>query len=1013
MPVVLVAALLPATAALGEESAARYEAVFVDGTRIVGDTISGWGEGSEVLRLGDTSLTDVKRPLRWLRDRTLKPWSPSDRDSYIEFVGGDRLAGRITGVGGGDSPHDVAHLLVKPTARLHHPIRGAGSPQYVRVLPDRIERVVLRADSHRRLSPGTVYYLDGRKLGFVSLRWRAESVVLLLKNGSREVEISELSEVHLPRIDPWVAYYRELATLSPSCRSRLVRIETVSGLIATGSDLRSDATWLPQPGTLSRIKRMEGQIERLKTVMKQQRSLCGQIRADCAKQADEHQRRLKAAGKARDKARSDLQKKIDQQARKDSDLLAEKRRKTDKQFASARQTMVKRLEKQKPDRAVAAIKAFDLKQAQQRKTQLQALQAERSKLDQKRRKELADFDARQTQKLRRLETDGRARAKELNTRLVHAESQLKGYVLGIDRSTLQRANAIRSGGSIDTWRQIIQPVWSLDALWTPFRSIISRWSFAPQNVPLCRLHPASTVNPPFIPGRTNRGFDGGLLRSGRRVWGWGFAVHAYSELRFELPKCTNAFRSRIGLDHSVGPGGCARARVYVGPVTGKPAYESPLLIGSNKTVDSGSVALKLPPTGAGQLVLQADPASHKAPPGADPSNIRDKLNWFDPQLELDTSRLQEQVRAQVGPLLAATAGWEIRMDRQGRYVWTSFFYDKGRPEHHSFWPMIEARNKPLKLQRKMTIGPDDKHLAVHLGLPTDIYYKPGTVTLHVGGREIQARKIPVRQIWRDRPTPLVFDLGRDVGETVTLELTQPAGGKPLHWQAINISKVPPPEYRLVDSLEAIGRKDMNVPHGLGQAIQSPSISNAEKLASLEFHQLGAVVNFTPTLKEQKAVDGPVNVMIGRDWTGGDKTFAESSDKFKKLTSLKTLLVTSESKVSSGAIAKLQSQLPKLKVIRLIPRVPSPRQGSYRPTTWLNRTNAPLVIIWIDQKGKLSFSSTPRLAPGQEFKRSCYSGVRYEAHYIRKDADKPLDYLYSQPISTFQMSEGAVWEIKPK
>jgi len=51
--------------------------------------------------------------------------------------------------------------------------------------------------------------------------------------------------------------------------------------------------------------------------------------------------------------------------------------------------------------------------------------------------------------------------------------------------------------------------------------------------------------------------------------------------------------------------------------------------------------------------------------------------------------------------------------------------------------------------------------------------------------------------------------------------------------------------------------------------------------------------------------------------------------------------------------------------------------------------------------------------GQELRRSAYIGIRYEAHYIRPDAAKALDYLYSQPVSRFQVSDGGIWEIKPK
>jgi len=1012
IPITLAAILLFASDdGLGAETDARYEAVFEDGARIYGSTLQGWGARPARPRMGDTALNDAKRPLRWLRDTTLEAWSATYREHSIEFVGGDRIIGRLTGIDHGDGLYVPLCLLIKPAGAPGR--SGLNSTKHVRVLPQRIQRVVFHANSRRELNAGMLYYRDGRKLPFVQLRWKNESVVLLLKNGSIEVKTSDISEIHLPRIEPWKAYYQELATLSPSCRSRLMRIETVSGLIATGSDLRSNVTWLPQPGTLSRIKLMERQIARLKTVLKQQQAARDKLQADCDKYAAEHKRLLEAARKTHARALAELQKKIDQQVKKDAASIADKQRKMDKQFASARQAMLKRLKNAKPDKSAAAIKTFDLKQAQDRKAKLQALQAEQAKFEQQRNKQLAALKTRQAKTLKRIESVAAARSKGPNTRLVHATAQFDGYVKNLKRSTQQYENARQNGGTIDTWRQIVQPVWSLDPLWVVFRDIRMRWSFDPAGVPLCRVRPVSSLSPPLLRKRTNSSWTGQMLRSGRQDYAWGFAVHAYSELRFPLPQCASAFRSRVGLDNIVGPGGCARARVFIGSTKNRPAYESRLLIGSKETIDTGSIRLAAPNDGPKLLVLQADPADRQGPPDADPLNIRDKLNWLDPRLELDRKKLQDQVRKHVGPLLAATAGWEIIMDRQDSYAWTSFFYEKGRPDHRSFWPMIQARDKPLKLRRKITLRPDDKHLAVHLGLPTDIHHRPGTITLHVGEREIPARKIPVRQTWRDRPTPLLFDLQKYIGKTVTLELTQPAGGKPLHWQAISISKVPPREYRLVDSLKAVGLKDTSVPHGLGQALQWPGVSDAEKRAAVEIHQMGAVVNFTPATEDQKTMNGPVNIMIGREWSGGDKSFAKASRKIKTLTSLKTLLVTIESGISNGEIAKLQGQLPKLKIIRLIPRVASPRQGAYRPVRWRNQTNREVVIIWIDQNGKLAFSSTPRVNPGQELRRSAYIGIRYEAHYIRPDAAKALDYLYSQPVSRFQVSDGGIWEIKPK
>ena len=1015
--VLAVLLLVPLAAPVAHaESAARYEAVFVDGTRIEGEKVFGWGELPGSPRLDDTVLFDAKRPLRWFCDRKLKPWRPGEYcPGYIEFVGGDRLVGRIAGVGAGDGLYVPEHLVVKPVAPLHQPIKG--SPQYVRILPGRIERVVFGRTLHRRLQPGTLYYRDGRQLGFVHLRWKEESAVLLLKDGTREVKTSEIAEVHLPRIDPWQAYYRELATLSPGCRSRMVRIETTGGLIATGSSLRFGAlaysTFAQQRALAARLKQLDRQLASIESKRKANQLKLDRARAKYHGQLAESEKQEKAARQAYQKAAGDMRSRIDGLRKADSAELAKRRDRLTRDLRAAEQEMQEWLDKAPVEKHDKIIETFGARQAQLRKSREKSLEDERLKLEareKQRQKELEQFISAGAQKLQR-------RAKELQDKVVGPKRRFeaetvrwKKFLAGFESAKLQNASA--RGGNSNSWSHILQPVWSLDPLWTPFHSIRMRWSFAPEQVPLCRVPPASTVSPPFLPRFINRSSTGRPLRSGADEYAWGFAVHAYSELRFPLPKFASAFRSRIGLDQVVGPGGCARARVYVGSTTGKCAYESPLLIGSKKTVDTGRIPLGLRREGSKRLVLQADPANRDSPPGADPLNIRDKLNWLDPRLELDKAALQEQVRRHVGPLLAASPGWKLRVDWRGVYTWTSHFDEKVEPGARRFWTMLEAQGQPLSLRREMTIGPKDKWLAVHLGLPTGENPGPDAVSLRVGERRVQARKIPIRQLWQDRPAPLVFPLAQYQGKKITLELTQAPGGKPLHWQAVSTLAVPPPAYRLVDIMEFVGKSDMKVPYGLGQALQSSRIARAEKLAALEINQFGGTVNFTPSQTAKVPLDTLTNVMIGRDWAGGDKAFIKTFTTFKKMPSLESLLVTEGSGISAGAIAKLQAEMPKLTVTRVIKRIPSAEGGRHRPVTWRNRCGKDVTILWIDPLGKLQFSVTRYLRPGQELKRSAFVGVRYEAHYPRKDCANAQDYIFSQPLSSFLVAPGAIWEIKP-
>ena len=82
---------------------------------------------------------------------------------------------------------------------------------------------------------------DGGQITFRAVRFAAESVTLLLDDGTRTIPFSEIAELHLEPGDSWGAYFDELCQLSPRGRSRLLQVETVSGLVATASLSRFDA----------------------------------------------------------------------------------------------------------------------------------------------------------------------------------------------------------------------------------------------------------------------------------------------------------------------------------------------------------------------------------------------------------------------------------------------------------------------------------------------------------------------------------------------------------------------------------------------------------------------------------------------------------------------------------------------------------------------------------------------------------------------------------------------------
>jgi len=677
---------------LRADIAPRYEAVFSDGSRLEGEQLTGWSKHAYSPRLDGTSLNDPKRPLRWLKDRRLKPWrKESWCTGYIEFVGGDRIIGRVVGSRPGRDAGGVrigAHLLVAPATNPKIPAR-IQSPRQIRVRIDAVRRIVMTPNPREYYHPGRLVRKGGQNVDFASLRVGEDSLKLLLSNTAIIVKFDDIAEICFPQVDPWEAYFRMLGVLSPAGRSRLVRFETIDGLIATTSALRTEeqafATDTLKQRALLHLKKFNADLAGLEPELKEHEKTLASVRAEYAKLSTQL-----AKSPASDRSR--------------------------------------RLAQMKP------------------------------------------------------QVD-RALQKRDNTKRHIA------YV------KLQRGRTHGAGGSSDTWSHVIQPIWSLDALRVPFNRIHMRWSLAPDRVPLSMIRPTASVNPQFQSWRAGRTSGGQSFYSAGREYCWGFAVHAYSELSFTLPKCANSFQARLGLDSAVAKGGCVQARVLLGSTDEKQnknkrktLYASEMLVGSIKTVDTGRLAIG--PAGDGQrvLTLQADIAHKGRPRGADPLNIRDKFNWLEPVIGFDANGFQDAVLRETVKQMRPWKGWTVKFDRRGQYTWTGHLLTNKDPiGRMHFRPMVRAEKHPLVFSRQITITARDNWLTVDAGVFDDNgAYSPRAVSLRVDKEVIEPRKPPARQTWQTRDAPPVFSIGQYRGKKVTLELTQKPDGTNLYWHRIEI-----------------------------------------------------------------------------------------------------------------------------------------------------------------------------------------------------------------------------------
>ncbi len=289
------------------------------------------------------------------------------------------------------------------------------------------------------------------------------------------------------------------------------------------------------------------------------------------------------------------------------------------------------------------------------------------------------------------------------------------------------------------WRHVVQPAWSLDPLRVRFATIRNWWSFAPHEVPLSRIEPSRSVQHPIL-GRgwswqADRNVQGGPLQNGDREYGWGLGVHATNHLWFDLPEMVEGFRTRIGLDRMAGSGGCARGLIYCNEPAGTPLFASAHLIGSAESADTGTLALGGPAAGQKSLVLAADADAGNHPPGADPLDIRDTLDWLEPLLLLDPAKLKDEVSKRSARLLPAWDGWDVRVEGGGRPRLQVEWEENNNREEGHFTVAAATGARPLVLSLQRPLAENDDVLTIFVRLASRTG-KAGHLAVRADGRTI-------------------------------------------------------------------------------------------------------------------------------------------------------------------------------------------------------------------------------------------------------------------------------------
>ncbi|MDX1946253.1 MAG: NPCBM/NEW2 domain-containing protein [Pirellulaceae bacterium] len=311
-----------------------------------------------------------------------------------------------------------------------------------------------------------------------------------------------------------------------------------------------------------------------------------------------------------------------------------------------------------------------------------------------------------------------------------ARFQLTGGAIITTCRVSRETERTRNRSRMRNWTEpvfhyLVQPAWAGQGLAIAENTIAWCGYRGAGDIPLSLL-PAEVVASRRLIGTggpllRNRSSDGSLPASGQFETDLGLATHSHSEVVFDLPAGAKSLVTAVGLDQSVGAGGCVRCKVVADDPTGKTLWDSEVLLGSYGPKPTGAIDVR----GCRRVVLITEMAHDDRPAHADPLDIRDAVCWLAPFV---------QVESPTRPLAAALAGigqWE---QSSGKWPAANVF---------CAWSQIASgwentlRFPPgsrLELSRKVTISPAGDVLEFSTACPIDLALHD--LTLKVDGEPI-------------------------------------------------------------------------------------------------------------------------------------------------------------------------------------------------------------------------------------------------------------------------------------
>jgi hypothetical protein len=413
---------------------------------------------------------------------------------------------------------------------------------------------------------------------------------------------------------------------------------------------------------------------------------------------------------------------------------------------------------------------------------------------------------------------------DLTSRLIQAEAS-NGLQITVSKDRLIAKHSGDHNKS-ENWYPLLHPAWSLDPIIVPFRTIRTWRFFSADQPPMTFFAPsASRTDPVFSSGWdavSNLSVQSTALRNHQQLCGWGFGVHAPTSLAFPLHSVVRQIRSRTGLDAVVGPGGCARGEIALQSKKSQPFFKTEVFIGHEKSADSGWKNVSIAEGKTDQLVLTADPVVNQRPKGADPFDIRDCLNWMEPEWKLDKAQLAEEVSRRIPSQLFSLDGWSVtsylhsqipdtatvsadhaNVGLKNAPLIVTTFWDKSVPEDERSRLLIKPAGPFVVFTQPQKIEKQHRWLAVCISKPAEST-DPATIIVRIDGRAMLEADVPVRTSRQD-PDPILVPISNFQDTNPTIEILLLASGEKafVDFRGVALSEHPPGIVPLFDESDDI------------------------------------------------------------------------------------------------------------------------------------------------------------------------------------------------------------------